>query len=67
MNTNLKTLKELCIDYMCNNKKCLLFMHNRLLPMELSEMLLTELSIQNNLDDETLSFFNDKNVCLRYL
>lgn len=64
---NPKTLKELCIDFVCNNNECLLIKHNTYLSMELSEMLLTKLSINNKLDDEILSYFNKENVYLRFV
>lgn len=62
-----KTLKEFCIDCLCDNKECLHIQHNSFLSMEMSERLLTKLSVQNKLDDETLSYFNEKNVNLRFV
>lgn len=40
---------------------------NVYLPMEISEILLTNLSIQNKLNDEVLSLFSHKNVYLRFV
>jgi len=82
-----ETLKNLCIDYVCDNieqfymavqyisetdlqpsePKYMFLDSNVYLPMEVSEMLLTKLSVQNKLNDETLSLFSHKNVYLRFV
>lgn len=86
MYDNPGTLKDLCIDYVCDNIEKLYmaeqisetelqpsepeFMFvdsNSYLPMELSEILLTKLSIRNKLNDEILSVFSHKNVYLRFV
>lgn len=80
------SLRNLCIDYVCNNIEKLymvelinetdlqpsepefMFIDNdTYLPMEVSEMLLTKLSIRNKLNDEILSVFSHKNVYLRFV
>ncbi|XP_015380158.1 PREDICTED: protein zyg-11 homolog B-like [Diuraphis noxia] len=79
-----ETLKDLCIDYICDNIEKLymageksetdlqpsepeyMFIDSNVyLPMEVSEMLLTKLSVRNKLNDEILSLFSHKNVYLR--
>lgn len=80
MSDKLKTLKDLCIDYMCDNIKELYITKSKnntdlqeytfvysdiYLPMEVAEKLLTTLSIRNKLNDEILSLFSHKNVYLR--
>ncbi|XP_025424633.1 protein zyg-11 homolog B-like [Sipha flava] len=84
MYDNPKTLKDLCINYVCNNIEKVymaeqisetdlqpsepeyMFIDNNVyLPMEISEILLTNLSIRNKLNDEILSLFSHKNVYLR--
>jgi len=86
MYANPETLKDLCIDYVCDNIEKLYMAEqisetdlqpsepefkfidsNVYLPMEVSEMLLTKLSVRNKLDDELLSLFNHKNVYLRFV
>jgi len=81
-----ETLKDLCIDYVCDNIEKLYMAGERsetdlqpsepeykfidsnvYLPMEVSEMLLTKLSVQNKLNDEILSLFSHKNVYLRFV
>lgn len=82
---NPKTLKDLCIDYVCDNIEQLYTEQasdsdlqsfepeytftdrNAFLPMEVSEVLLTKLSLLNKLNDEILSLFSHKNVYLRYV
>lgn len=87
MYENPESLKDLCIDFVCNNIEKLymaeqqisdtdtqtfepeyMFVdHNTYLPMEVSEILLTKLSLRNKLNDEILSVFNNKNVYLRFV
>lgn len=86
MYDNPETLKDLCIDYVCNNIEKLYMAEqisetdlissdpeymfidkNVYLPMEVSEILLTKLSIRNKLNDEILSLFSHKNVYLRFV
>lgn len=86
MSDNPKSLKDVCINYVCNNIEKLFMVDqigqtdshrsepeykfinsNVYLPMEISELLLTKLSIQNKLNDEILSVFNHKNVYLRFV
>lgn len=86
MNENPLTLKDLCINYVCNNIEQLyvaddtsdvhpwpedpeyMFIDkNVYLPMEVSEVLLTKLSVRNKLNDEILSLFSHKNVYLRFV
>jgi len=86
MYDNPETLKDLCIDYVCNNieklytceqiseidlqisePKYMFIDHNVYLPMEVSEILLTKLSVRNKLNDEILSLFSYKNVYLRFV
>lgn len=86
MYDNPGTLKNLCIDYVCDNIEKLYIAEqisetdmqpsesdytfidtNAYLPMEVSEILLTNLSIRNKLNDEILSLFNHKNVYLRFV
>lgn len=83
---NPKTLKDLCIEYVCDNIEQLYMTEqpsdsdlqlfepeytftdrNAFLPMEVSEILLTKLSILNKLNDEILSLFSHKNVYLRFV
>lgn len=84
MYANPETLKDLCIDYVCDNieqlymseqisetdlqasePEYMFIERNVYLPMEVSEMLLTKLSLRNKLNDEILSLFSHKNVYLR--
>lgn len=86
MYANPETLKDLCIDYVCDNiekfymaeqiseidsqpsePKYMFFDSNVYLPMEVSEVLLTKLSVRNKLNDELLSLFSYKNVYLRFV
>jgi len=86
MYANPETLKDLCIDYVCDNieklymaeqisetdlqpsePEYMFIERNVYLPMEVSEMLLTKLSVRNKLNDEILSLFSHKNVYLRYV
>jgi len=86
MYANPETLKDLCIDYVCDNIEKLYMAEqisetdlqpsepeymfidrNVYLPMEVSEVLLTKLSVRNKLNDEILSLFSNKNVYLRYV
>lgn len=86
MYNNPETLKDLCIDYVCNNiehlyvpeqtkyldmqpsdSEYIFTDRNAYLPMEVSEVLLTKLSIRNKLNDEILSLFSHKNVYLRFV
>jgi len=86
MYANPETLKDLCIDYVCDNieklymaeqisetdlqpsePEYMFIERNVYLPMEVSEMLLTQLSVRNKLNDEILSLFSHKNVYLRYV
>lgn len=86
MYDNPGSLKDLCIDYVCNNIEKLYFAEqmremdllpseseymfidrNTYLPMEVSEILLTTLSLRNKLNDEILSLFSNKNVYLRFV
>lgn len=78
MYDNPETLKDLCIDYVCNNiekhyiskhdePEPIFAEHNIYLPMEVSEVLLTRLSERNKLNDDTLSLFNHRNVYLRFV
>lgn len=83
---NPKTLKDLCVDYVCDNIEQLYINEqtsdsdlqlfeleysftdrNAFLPMEVSEILLTKLSMLNKLNDEILSLFSHKNVYLRFV
>lgn len=86
MYANPETLKDLCIEFVCDNieklymaeqisetdlqpsePEYLFFDSNIYLPMEVSEILLTKLSVRNKLNDEILSLFNHKNVYLRFV
>jgi len=86
MYDNPGSLKDLCIDYVCDNIEKLYFAEqmsemdllpseseymfidrNTYLPMEVSEILLTKLSLRNKLNDEILSLFSNKNVYLRFV
>lgn len=86
MYDNPGTLKDLCIDYVCDNieklymaeqisetdlqpseSEYMFIDNNAYLPMEVSEILLTKLSIRNKLNDEILSLFSHKNVYLRFV
>lgn len=86
MYDNPETLKDLCINYLCNNiekiyiaeqtskndsqpsePEYMFFDRNAYLPMEVSEILLTKLSVRNKLNDEILSLFSHKNVYLRFV
>lgn len=86
MYDNPESLKDLCIDYVCNNIEKLFMAEqmsetnlqlsepeyifidrNAYLPMEVSEILLTKLSVRNKLSDEILSLFSHKNVYLRFV
>lgn len=86
MFANPGTLKDLCIDYVCDNIEKLytetqngatdpqpsepeytFFDSNVYLPMDVSEILLTKLSVCNKLNDKLLSLFSHKNVYLRFV
>jgi len=86
MYDNPETLKDLCIDYVCDNIEKLYMAEqisvtdlqpsepeymftdrNVYLPMEVSEILLTKLSVRNKLNDEIISLFSHKNVYLRFV
>lgn len=94
MYDNPGSLRDLCIDFVCDNIEKLFFADqnsgnelppsehelfcasepeymfidkNIFLPMEVSETLLTKLSLRNKLNDEILSLFSNKNVYLRFV
>lgn len=86
MYVNPESLKDLCIDYVCDNIEKLYIEkqnittdfppsepeyffidRNVYLPMEVSELLLTKLSVRNKLNDKILSLFSHKNVYLRFV
>lgn len=83
MCANPESLKDLCLNYLCHNiekmykaeetcendseSECVFINKNVFLPKELSEELLTKLSVYDKLNDEILSLFSNKNVYLRFV